>query len=299
MAENPHTTDLSSRLDAPEIIVAPGVYDALGASLAERAGFDTVYLSGASLAYTRLGRPDIGLLSLGEINDALSQIRERSDITIVVDCDTGFGNALNVMRCVRLLERSGASAIQLEDQSFPKRCGHLRGKSLIPTEEMTGKIRAAVDARRHERTLIIGRTDALGVQGTSAAIERAGQYREAGADLLFIEGIRTREDIDRITTAFRGRAPLMANMVEGGVTPMQNAADLQALGFSLVIFPGALARAFTCMAQRFFASLRENGSTEAFSNEMLDFGQLNACLGTEELLATGRHYEAEPRSSRS
>ncbi|MFO7647193.1 MULTISPECIES: oxaloacetate decarboxylase [Halomonas] len=287
----PSANGLKARLLAPEIVVAPGVYDALGASLAEQAGFDTVYLSGASLAYTQLGRPDIGLLSLSEVNDALAHIRERTEASIVVDCDTGFGNAMNVMRSVRMLERSGASAIQLEDQTYPKRCGHLRGKTLVPTGEMVGKLKAALDARQSDETLIIGRTDALAVEGTDAAIERARAYREAGVDMLFIEGIRSDEDIARIMAEFRGRVPIMANMVEGGDTPLQNAEALQALGFSLVIFPGALVRAVTHMASRFFETLRRDGTTDAFRDRMLDFTQLNDYLGTQTMLELGQKYE--------
>ncbi|MBE0487566.1 MAG: isocitrate lyase/PEP mutase family protein [Halomonas sp.] len=287
----PSANGLKARLHASEIVVAPGVYDALGASLAEQAGFDTVYLSGASLAYTQLGRPDIGLLSLSEVNDALAHIRERTEASIVVDCDTGFGNAMNVMRSVRMLERSGASAIQLEDQTYPKRCGHLRGKTLVPTGEMVGKLKAALDARQSDETLIIGRTDALAVEGTDGAIERARAYREAGVDMLFIEGIRNDEDIARIMAEFRGRVPIMANMVEGGDTPLQNAEALQALGFSLVIFPGALVRAVTHMASRFFATLRRDGTTDAFRDRMLDFTQLNDYLGTQAMLELGQKYE--------
>lgn len=287
----PTVTGLKARLQAPEIVVAPGVFDALGASLAEQAGFDTVYLSGASLAYTQLGRPDIGLLSLSEVNDALAHIRERTEAAIVVDCDTGFGNAMNVMRSVRMLERSGANAIQLEDQTYPKRCGHLRGKTLVPTGEMVGKLKAALDARHSDETLIIGRTDALAVEGTEAAIERARAYRDAGVDMLFIEGIRSDGDIDRIMAEFRGQVPIMANMVEGGDTPLQNAEALQALGFSLVIFPGALVRALTHMASEFFATLRRDGTTDAFRDRMLDFTQLNDYLGTQAMLALGQKYE--------
>lgn len=274
-----------------DIVVAPGVYDALSASLAEHAGFNTVYLSGASLAYTKLGRPDIGLMSVTEINDTLGHIRERTPVNIVVDCDTGFGNALNVMRSVRLLERSGANAIQLEDQTYPKRCGHLRGKTLVSQGEMVGKIQAALDARHHADTLIIGRTDALAVEGTDVAIERAHAYHEAGADMLFIEGIRSAEDIDKIMTQFKGRIPIMANMVEGGDTPLQDAKALQQLGFSLVIFPGALARAFTHMATRFFDTLKADGTTDKFRENMLNFTQLNDYLGTQKMLDLGQKYE--------
>ncbi|MDO5604305.1 MAG: isocitrate lyase/phosphoenolpyruvate mutase family protein [Paracoccus sp. (in: a-proteobacteria)] len=288
---NQDPSKLKERLASPTIEVAPGVYDALGASLAAAAGFDTVYLSGASLAYTQLGRPDIGLLSVTEVNNALGHIRERTDASIIVDCDTGFGNAINVMRSVRMLERAGANAIQLEDQTYPKRCGHLRGKTLVPVTEMRGKLHAALDARDSDRTLIIGRTDAIAVEGAEAALDRAEAYVEAGADMLFVEGIRGDNDIDQLMRRFRGRVPIMANMVEGGDTPLKNARTLQSLGFSLVIFPGALVRAMIHMATRLFATLRNDGTTDAFRDQMLDFGQLNAYLGTQEMLDLGARYE--------
>lgn len=282
---------LASKLKRNEIIIAPGVYDALSASLAEQSGFDTAYLSGASLAYTKLGRPDIGLMSLSEVNDTLAHIRERSEISLVVDCDTGFGNALNVMRSVKMLERSGANAIQLEDQTYPKRCGHLRGKTLISSTEMVGKIKAALDARNSAETLIIGRTDAVASEGIEGALARAQQYCEAGADIIFVEGIRSSAQVSQIMHLLGGRVPLMANMVEGGDTPLQDAATLQELGFSMVIFPGALVRAFTHMAIHFFKTLQKDGTTENFRQHMLDFKQLNELLGTPEMLALGAMYE--------
>ncbi|WP_111413598.1 isocitrate lyase/PEP mutase family protein [Billgrantia lactosivorans] len=285
-------SDLKAKLHAPEIVVAPGVYDALSASLAADAGFDTVYLSGASIAYTQLGRPDIGLVSLSEVNDVMSHIRERTELSVVVDCDTGFGNAMNVMRSVRMLERAGANAIQLEDQTYPKRCGHLRGKTLVAQEEMVGKLKAALDARESDATLIIGRTDAVAVEGTERAIERAQAYREAGVDMLFIEGIRSDDDIASIMAEFRGQIPIMANMVEGGDTPLQSAQALQDMGFSLVIFPGALVRAFTHMAQQFFDTLRRDGSTDAFRERMLDFRQLNEVIGTQAMFELGQKYDS-------
>jgi 2-methylisocitrate lyase-like PEP mutase family enzyme len=288
-------TSLKTRLQGADIVMAPGVYDALSASLAEQAGFNTVYLSGASLAYTKLGRPDIGLMSLTEVNDTLAHIRERSDISIVVDCDTGFGNALNVMRSVRLLERSGASAIQLEDQTYPKRCGHLRGKTLVSKGEMVGKIKAALDARLSDQTLIIGRTDAIATEGVEKALERAQAYYEAGADLIFVEGIRSSEQIDLVTSLFKGKVPVMANMVEGGDTPLQDATALQNMGFSMVIFPGALVRAFTHMASDFFATLKRDGTTNNFRDRMLDFQQLNDYLGTKDMLELGQQYEDSSR----
>lgn len=291
----PGAATLKDRLHSSQIVVAPGVYDALSASLAEQAGFDTVYLSGASLAYTKLGRPDIGLMSLTEVNDTLAHIRERSDISIVVDCDTGFGNALNVMRSVRLLERSGANAIQLEDQTYPKRCGHLRGKTLVSQGEMVGKLKSALDARLSDQTLIIGRTDAIATEGIDGALARANAYYEAGADVVFVEGIRSADQIDQVMSQFRGKVPVMANMVEGGDTPLQDAATLQSMGFSMVIFPGALVRAFTHMASQFFATLKQDGTTDNFRDRMLDFKQLNDYLGTQSMLELGQQYEDRSR----
>lgn len=292
MTERLHLS-LKERLKQPSILVAPGVYDALGARIAEQAGFEALYLSGASLAYSRLGGPDIGLLGLAEVADSLRHIRERTTAWLIVDADTGFGNAINVMRTVQVLEAAGASAIQLEDQDFPKRCGHLKGKSLVSCEEMVGKIHAACDARRSEGTQIIGRTDAIAVEGFEAAMHRAKAYVEAGADVLFVEGLRDEAQMQEVTHAFATRLPVMVNMVEGGDTPAQSAQALQAVGFSLVIFPGALARAFSHMAQRFFVSLHTHGSTEPFRSQMLDFQGLNALLGTPDILSQGQQYSPE------
>ena len=297
LLESSPTPSLREQLGSGRIVVAPGVYDALGAAMARAAGFQTLYLSGASLAYTRLASPDIGLLGLTEVGESLRAIRERTSARLIVDADTGFGNAINVMRTVRLLESAGADAIQLEDQGFPKRCGHLRGKSLVSEAEMVGKLRAAVDARRSADTLIIGRTDAIAVDGIEAALERAERYVEAGADILFVEGIRHGDDLAQVMARFRGRVPIMANMVEGGDTPLQTASELGEAGFSLVIFPGALVRAFAHMAERFFASLAQAGTTRPFWPEMLDFKQLNELLGTAELLAMGQRYAPESQSA--
>ncbi len=171
-----------------------------------RPGFATLYVSGAAIAYTRLGRPDIGLVTMTEVVDTLALIRDRVGSHLIVDADTGYGNALNVVRTVREFERAGANAIQLEDQDFPKRCGHLDGKALIPADEMCGKIRAAVDARHSRETLIIARTDAVAVEGFDRAIERAAMYREAGADMLFVEAPRTRDDLARMVSGARRQA---------------------------------------------------------------------------------------------
>jgi len=286
------TAKLSDQLQADDIVVAPGIYDAFGGVMAEQAGFSAAYLSGASIAYTRFGRPDIGLVGMSEVADTLGAISERVDVPLIVDADTGFGNALNVQRTVRLFERAGACAIQLEDQTMPKRCGHLAGKTLVATGEMVGKIKAATDARRSEETLIIARTDAIAVEGFEAALDRADAYCEAGADVLFVEAPRTPEEMQAVVARFKGRAPLLANMVEGGKTPLLSAEELQALGFSLVIFPGGLVRAIAHMAQEYFASLRTNGTTTPYRNRMLDFDQLNDLLGTAEMLEHGANYDA-------
>ena len=284
---------LKQRLGRAEILLAPGVYDALTGLIAEQSGAEAVYLSGASIAYTRFGRPDIGLVSMSEVADTIAALRDRIALPIVVDADNGFGNALNVQRTVRVFERMGANALQLEDQTMPKRCGHLDGKSLISKGEMAGKIRAACDARQSEETLIIGRTDAIAVEGFDAAIDRAEAYVEAGADMLFIEAPQSMEEIHQIVKRFGGRVPLMANMVEGGKTPIINAAGLQELGFSFVIFPGGIVRAISATARDYYANLLSSGSNEAFRNRMFDFAGLNGVIGTDDLLASGKRYDGD------
>ncbi len=282
---------LRLRLSKLPIVVAPGVYDPLTALIAAQAGFHTLYISGAAIAYTRLGRPDIGLVSLTEVVDTVALIRDRVDANLIVDADTGYGNALNVGRTVHLLERSGAQAIQIEDQGFPKRCGHLDDKSLIPAAEMAGKIKAAVDARHSKDTLIIARTDAVAVEGFERAVERALLYREAGADVLFVEAPKARDELAKIVKQLGRTLPLMANMVEGGKTPILPAAELEALGFSLVIFPGGIVRTLAKTAVDYYASLAAHGSTQPFRERMFDFDALNRLIGTPEMLERGRRYE--------
>ena len=277
------------RMGSP--VVAPGVFDALSASVAAGAGFRALYLSGAAIAYTRLGGPDIGLVSMNEVAETITLVRDRVDTPLVVDADNGYGNALNVQRTVRLFERAGASAIQIEDQTLPKRCGHLADKSLVPAAEMAGKVRAAVDARRSADTLIVARTDAVAVEGMEAALDRARLYAENGADVLFVEAPRSREQLGAVTAALGGLRPLLANMVEGGDTPLASAAELGAQGFSLVIFPGGIVRALARTMQDYYASLHAHGTNEPFKDRMFDFGALNRLIGTPEMLERGRAYE--------
>jgi 2-methylisocitrate lyase-like PEP mutase family enzyme len=293
MANAPAPISLRSRLSRPDIVVAPGVYDALTASLAEAAGFGALYLSGAALAYTRLGGPDLGLVTMSETAEAIRLIRDRVKAPLIVDGDTGYGNALNVERTVRAFERAGANGIQIEDQTFPKRCGHLADKSLVSREEMAGKIRAAAASRGSQEFLIIARTDAVAVEGLDAALARADAYLEAGADLLFVEAPRDHAMLSTITARLGNRAPLMANMVEGGLTPMLDARELQALGYRLVIFPGGIVRAVAKTAEAYYASLAAHGTNAPFRDRMFDFNELNQRMGTVEALRRAAAYDRE------
>jgi 2-methylisocitrate lyase-like PEP mutase family enzyme len=284
---------LRQRLARKPILVAPGIYDALTAALAQAAGAEAAYLSGAAIAYTRLGRPDIGLVTMSEVAETLSLARDRVSLPIIVDADTGYGNALNMQRTMRLFERAGANALQIEDQSFPKRCGHLAEKRLIGRSEMVGKIKAALDARASDETLVIARTDAVAVEGLEAALARAAAYAEAGADALFVEAPGSRDQLATIAKALGGVRPLMANMVEGGMTPIESASALDAMGFSLVIFPGGVVRAVAPAARAFYDALMRDGTTASLRERMLDFDGLNAVIGTPEMLARGKTYEGE------
>lgn len=281
---------LKERLRRREPVLAPGVYDALSALLAEQAGFEALYLSGGAVAYTLLGRSDVGLTTATETADVLARITDRVSLPVIVDGDTGYGNALNTQRTVRAFERAGAAMIQLEDQSFPKRCGHLAGKSLLSVREMCGKLRAALDARHDADTLILARTDAVAVEGLDAAIERADAYLACGVDALFIEAVVSAADMDRICGRFGARVPLLANMVEGGKTPIQSASELGDRGYRIVIYPGGTVRFLSRQLQRYFAGLKTDGSTRAFMEEMNDFDALNRLIGTPQLLEAGRRY---------
>jgi 2-methylisocitrate lyase-like PEP mutase family enzyme len=283
--------NLKQRLNQPEVLLAPGVYDAFSALIAEQAGFEALYLSGASIAYTLLGRSDIGLTTATEVAHTLAHITDRVRVPVIVDADTGFGNALNTQRTVRDFERAGAAMIQLEDQTFPKRCGHLDGKGVVPVAEMEGKLRAALDARRSSDTLILARTDAVAVEGFEAALERAERYLACGVDALFIEAVRTPEQMNTACQQFAQRVPMLANMVEGGKTPVQSADVLGQRGYKIVIFPGGTARAVAHTLQGYYASLHQHQTTQPWQSKMLDFDGLNAVIGTPELLAQGQRYE--------
>lgn len=276
---------------AGQPFIAPGCYDAFTALLIEQAGFGCAYVSGASVAFSRLGRPDIGLTTLTEVAETVGNIRERVALPLIVDGDNGFGNALNVKRTVRLLEKMGASAIQLEDQTLPKRCGHLDGKTLVTTGEMLGKLKAARDARADAATVIVARTDAIAVDGFEAGMERAHAYAEAGADVLFIEALLTRDQFERAGRELGGQVPLLANMVEGGKTPLLSIGELGALGFRLAIHPGAMVRVVGHAATNYLATLKADGTTRGMLDRMFDFRRLNEVIGTDAMLQDGERYK--------
>jgi 2-methylisocitrate lyase-like PEP mutase family enzyme len=282
--------NLKKRLNKDEVLLAPGVYDAFSALIAEQAGFEALYLSGASIAYTLLGRSDIGLTTATEVVNTLTHITDRVRIPVIVDADTGFGNALNTQRTVRELERAGAAMIQIEDQNFPKRCGHLDGKSVVPVAEMVGKLHAALDARHSSDTLILGRTDALAVEGFESMLERAESYLACGIDALFIEAVRNPDQMRIVCKQFAKRIPILANMVEGGKTPLQDADVLGQLGYKIVIFPGGTVRAVAHTLQEYYANLKLHKTTLPWKNQMLDFDGLNKLIGTPELLSQGASY---------
>jgi len=289
---------LMKSLQGPEAVIAPGVFDPLTALLAQQAGFSAAYVSGASVSYTLLGRPDLGFVTLPQLADTVERMRQRVTIDLIVDADTGFGNALNTIHTVKVLERAGANAIQLEDQQMPKRCGHLSGKQLISAAEMVGKIKAATDARTSEDTLIIARTDAIAVEGVDAALDRATAYKDAGADILFIEAPQSAADMARIPQHFGGAIPLLANMVDGGDPTIHNAKTLHDAGYSLIITAGSLARAAAFAAEQLLQRLRADGTTAGSSKQMLSFAELNQRIGLPEMLEQSEACAASETETR-
>jgi 2,3-dimethylmalate lyase len=255
-AARPRLRDLLAR---PEPLVAPGAYDALSARLVEQAGFDVVYMTGFGTTASLAGRPDVGLLTGTEMVDNARRIAAAVDVPVIADADTGYGNAINVVRTVQAYEQAGVAGIHLEDQVMPKKCGHMSGKAVIPADEMAGKIRAAVEARRDPDFLLIARTDAAAVEGLSAAIDRARAYADAGADVLFVEAPTSEDDIARVAGELRGVAPLVFNWAEGGRTPPIPLARIAELGFALVLFPIGTLLAATAGIRRLLASLRDDG----------------------------------------
>ncbi|MCG8402271.1 MAG: isocitrate lyase/PEP mutase family protein [Firmicutes bacterium] len=279
---------LKERLQQQDILVAPGAPDALIAKIIEKNGFEAVYVTGGGISYTTLGKPDIGLITMSEMVQKASYIAEAVNVPVITDADTGYGNPLNVIRTVKEFERAGVSAIQLEDQVFPKRCGHMAGKALITKEEMVAKIKAAVDARNDENFLIIARTDAIAVGALEEAIERGIAYQEAGADVLFVEAPEEIEEMIKITDSFD--IPQLANMVEGGKTPLLSAKELEQIGYKIVIFPNSAVRIMAKAVWELMQEIKTKGTTKHYTDNMFLFDQLNDLLDQNQLQQLEKKY---------
>ncbi len=280
---------LRRMLDEQAPVVAPGAFNALFAKLIEGAGFPAVYLSGAGVANSLLGEPDLGIFTQTEIANLADYVCQAVDVPVICDGDTGYGGVHNVARTIRLYERAGVAAIQLEDQAFPKKCGHFEGKVVVPADEMVQRIEAARDARSgDDGILIIARTDARAPLGLDEAIDRAHRYAEAGADVLFVEAPQTEEELQRVGKELAGHR-LMANMVEFGKTPLLPAERLAELGFCFIIYPGALTRALVPVAQQLLADLQADGSTMSWLDRMATFQEVNEVVG----LSAATEWEAE------
>jgi len=286
------TTILRELLAKPEILTLPGTYDCIGARLIQSEGFPALYMTGAGTAAARTGRPDVGLITMTEMVDNARRMAGAVTIPLVVDADTGYGNVLNVVRTVEEFERAGVAAIQLEDQVFPKRCGHYEGKQVVPAAEMVQKIKAAVDTRRDADLVIIARTDALAVNGFEDALERGHAYAEAGADVLFIEAPRTLQQIETIGKTFA--KPLLFNMATSGKTPVLSAQQMQDYGFRIALYAGTPMYLYARLMQQFLRGLSQGASLDAYKNELMPFAELWKILGSEEIARLEATYGNAP-----
>lgn len=288
--------DIASRarlrelLAAPRPVVAPGAYDALSARLVEQAGFDVVYMTGFGTSASLLGRPDVGLLGSAEMVDQVRRLVEAVDRPVVADADTGYGNPINVIRTVRAYEQAGVAGLHLEDQVMPKKCGHMTGKAVIPVDEMVGKIRAAVDARRDPDLVLIARTDAAAVHGLEDAISRARAFAEAGADVLFVEAPTSEDDIARVADELGGVAPLVFNWAEGGRTPPISLERIEDLGFSLVLYPIGTLLAATAGIRSLLETLKRDGTPTAAMPGLPTFDGFTDLIGLPEVVDLEHRY---------
>lgn len=276
----PDSPTLRERIDDPEILVAMGAHDPLTALIAQRAGFDALYHGGYAVAAHHHGLPDIGIVGLAEMVESLRRVTSVTATPVMADCDNGYGEVPSVKRVVREMEAAGAAAVQIEDQVFPKRCGHLDGKRVISRDEMVVKIRVAVATRRSPETLIIARTDALQPLGVDEAIDRCNAYAEAGADLLFVDAARTAEQLAEIARRVDG--PSLANMSETGRTPALSAAELQELGYGVVIFPATQTWTIAHAVEAVCQEVRRHGTTRGFADRLMPFDEFNELLGISQ-----------------
>ncbi len=283
------TTRLRNRLTQPGCVIAPGAADAFMGLLVARAGFEAVYMTGFGTSLTRLGMPDIGLLTATEMVDNASRIVDATGLPVVADADTGYGNAINVRRTIRDFEKAGVAAIHLEDQESPKRCGHLSGKRVVPADEMIGKLKAACDARTDADLILIARTDAIAVEGLDAALDRAERYREAGADMLFVEAPVGREQCEQVAGRLKG-TPLLFNMASSGKTPDIPADELDRMGFKLANFALYGILAAIPAVQHMLAELKRSGTISHLRKQMATFKEMTDIVGLPEIEQLQRRY---------
>ena len=279
---------LRDLLKEPGLVRAPGAFDAWSARLVEKAGFPVAYMTGYGASASVLGRPDIGLMTMSETVAQARNMAAAVDIPIIGDGDTGYGGILNVIRTVQEFETAGVAGLQLEDQVFPKRCGHMEGKQLIPKDEMTAKIKAAADARRSEAFVIVARTDARAVTGLQDAIARARAYADAGADVMFVEAPQTVEEMLEIAGAIN--LPLIANMVEKGKTPFLTADELEKIGYKMAIYPVSTLYAATKAMMGLLRRLKEDGTTANCLDDMVGFEEFNELIGAEKMRALEKKF---------
>jgi methylisocitrate lyase len=285
------STRLRAMLNEPEIIVLPGAYDALTAKLAERAGFNACFTTGFGFAATVLGVPDYGLLTMSETMDRVRHIVRAISVPLVADMDTGYGNPLNVIRTVRECVALGVAGIILEDQEWPKKCGHFEGKRVIPAEEQVAKLRAAADAREGDDLVIIGRTDARQPLGLEEAIRRGKLYRDAGADVVFVEAPRSVDELRDVAKAIPD-APLFANMIEGGKTPLLSAQELRDLGYKMVVYPLSALFSAAKAVEATFRALFESQTTASRQDAMVSFTEFEELIGVPEWQELERRYQS-------
>lgn len=280
---------LRALLAGAEPVLAPGAYDALSARLVEQAGFSAVYMTGFGVAASLLGRPDVGLVTMSEMADSVRRMVRATDLPVIADADTGYGNAIGVIRTVQEYEAAGVAAIQIEDQASPKKCGHMEGKQLIPAAEMTGKVRAAVAARSDRDLVIVARTDARAVEGIDAAIDRAQRYRDAGADVIFVEAPESEAEIERVAHALPG-TPLLFNWAEGGKTPPLPVTQLAEYGYKIVIFPVGALLAATHAIRALLSVLRGDGSPARAMDRLTPFHDFLDLIGLPEIQDLERRF---------
>jgi methylisocitrate lyase len=286
------TTRFRELVAADGILPVMGAYDALSASLVEQAGGEAVYMSGSSVSTSVHGYPDVGLTTMTEMADRARQLATAVDVPVVADADTGYGNPLNVRRTVEEYEAAGAAGLHIEDQTFPKKCGHFEDKGVIPTAEMRQKVRAAVDAREDEDFTIIARTDARAVDGFDAALDRLGAYRDAGADVLFFEAPTDEAELRRVGETFPD-VPLLVNMTEGGKTPLYSAAEFAEFGFDVVIYPATAFKAAAKAMQEVYAEIAETGSQAGVMDELVTWEGRNEITGLDDVIELEREYAAD------